>query len=93
MGAAGMVLGILAIVFIVMPFAPLDEIIAGLMAVAGLPLSIIGYRDARRRNAEAGLAIAGIVTNLIAVAMLIGWLLLAAALLISGGPVLGIGLA
>ena len=84
MGTAGMILGIAAIVITVIPIIPLDAMIAGLMALAGLPLSIVGFRNARRRNTGVQQAIAGIVTNLIALALLIGRLLAAIAFILGG---------
>ena len=84
MGTAGMILGIVAIVIIVLPIFPMDSIIAGLMALVGLPLSGVGYRNGRRRNAGVQQAIAGIVTNLIALALLLGRLLATIAFILGG---------
>ena len=84
MGTAGMILGIVAIVIIVLPIFPMDSIIAGLMALVGLPLSGVGYRNGRRRNTGVQQAIAGIVTNLIALALLLGQLLAAMAFILGG---------
>ena len=84
MGTAGMILGIAAIVIIALPIFPLDSIIAGLMALVGLPLSIVGYRNGRRRNSGVQQAIAGIVTNLIALALLVGRVLATIAFILGG---------
>ena len=73
MGIAGMILGILAIIFVWIPFIGL---IAIPMVAIGLPLSIIGFRNARRQDTGAGMAIAGMVTNIVAMAVILLWMLI-----------------
>ena len=75
MDIAGMVLGILAIVFVWTPFGGAPEWISAPLVVVGLPLSIVAYQNARRQATRSGIAIAGMVTNIVAAAMLLGrWL-------------------
>ena len=64
MGTAGMLLGILSIILAALPFIGL---IAIPMIAVGLPLSIAGYRNARRHNTGAGTARAGMATNTVAI--------------------------
>ena len=59
MGTAGMVLGILAVVFFWVP------ILNWLLIIVGLPLSIAGLLVGKSRNEPVGMAIAGIVLNCI----------------------------
>ena len=73
MGVAGMILGTLAIILV---WIPLIGLIAIPMIAVGLPLSIAGYRNARRHNTGVGTARAGIATN--TVAILIGALVIVA---------------
>ena len=73
MGIAGMILGILAIIFV---WIPVIGLIAVPMVAVGLPLSIVGFRNARRNNTGAGMAIAGMVTNIVAVAGILLWTLI-----------------
>ena len=72
MDIAGMVLGILAIVFVWAPLGGAPEWITVLLAVVGLPLSIAAYQNARRNATRIGIAIAGMVTNIVAAAMFLG---------------------
>ena len=65
MGIAGMILGILAVVFAIIPI--FGWIISIPCVLVGLPLSIIGLIQNRRRGQGYGMAIAGIVTNSLAV--------------------------
>ena len=69
MGIAGMILGILAMIFLWIPFV--GGVIALLMVAVGLPLSGAGLRSARRNGAGAGMAIAGIVLNVVALAIIL----------------------
>ena len=79
MGIAGMILGILALILVWMPPA---SIFALPLVAVGLPLSLAGFRRARRNNGGAGasMATAGITLNLFAAAYIAwaaGWLLTA----------------
>ena len=57
MGTAGMVLGILAIIFVWVP------ILNWILILVGLPLSIAGLIVGKQRSEPTGMAIAGIVLN------------------------------
>lgn len=59
MGIAGMVLGILAIVFFWVP------VLNWILILVGLPLSVVGLVQGRQRGEATGMAIAGIVLNCI----------------------------
>lgn len=86
MGIAGMILGILAMIFV---WIPLVGIIAIPMVAVGLPLSVAGLIIARRNDDGAGTAIAGMVTNVIAAAIILVWVIVSAswlALLVSDWP-------
>ena len=75
MDIAGMVLGILAIVFVWAPLGGAPEWISVPLVVVGLPLSIAAFQNARRNATRSGIAIAGMVTNLVGAGMfLIRWL-------------------
>ena len=80
MGIAGMVLGILAIITV---WIPLVGIVAIPLVAVGLPMSLAGFRSARRNNdgAGTGMAIAGITLNLVAAAIILLWLVACGALL------------
>ena len=72
MDIAGMVLGILAIVFVWAPLGGAPEWITVPLVVVGLPLSIGAFQNARRNGTRSGIAIAGMVTNIVAAVMLLG---------------------
>lgn len=74
MGIAGMILGILAVVFAVIPI--IGWIISIPCLLVGLPLSIIGFFQNRKRGRGYGMAIAGIVTNIVAIVVVILWIFL-----------------
>ena len=74
MGIAGMILGILAVVFAVIPI--IGWIISIPCLMVGLPLSIIGFSQNRKRGRGYGMAIAGIITNIVAIAVVILWIFL-----------------
>jgi hypothetical protein len=69
MGVAGMVLGIIAIVFIFIPFVGI--IVAFPCMVVGLPLSIVGLVQGRNNGTGIGMAVAGMVCNLIAIVIFV----------------------
>ena len=64
MGIAGMVLGIIAIVFIFIPFVGI--IVTVPCMLVGLPLSIVGLVQGRNNGTGVGMAVAGLVCNSIA---------------------------
>ena len=72
MGIAGMILGILAMIFV---WIPLVGIIAIPLVAVGLPLSLAGLIIARRHDDGAGMAIAGLVTNVLAAAIIMVWVI------------------
>ena len=74
MGIAGMILGILAVVFAIIPI--IGWIISIPCLLIGLPLSIIGLLQNRKRGHGYGMAIAGIVTNVVAIVVVILWIFL-----------------
>ena len=74
MGIAGMVLGILAVIFAVIPI--FGWIISIPCLMVGLPLSIIGFTQNRKRGRGYGMAIAGIITNIVAIAVVVLWVVL-----------------
>ena len=74
MGIAGMMLGILAVVFAIIPI--FGWIISIPCLLLGLPLSIIGLIQNRRRGQGYGMAITGIITNSLAVVVVILWIFL-----------------
>ena len=75
MGTAGMVLGILAVVFFWVP------VLNFVLIAVGLPLSIVGLVVGRQRGEPVGMAIAGIVLNCIPLAINIIILLIIGSLL------------
>ncbi len=81
MNIAGMILGIIAIMF---AWIPVVGFVSIPFVAVGLPLSYFGLRKSQRETAGVGIAIAGLVTNLIALVVIILWLVLIGSLL-SGG--------
>lgn len=63
-----MILGILAIIIV---WIPIVGVIAWPFIIIGLPLSAIGFAQARKRGQGSGMAIAGIVMNIIALVIAI----------------------
>ncbi len=74
MSIAGMVLGILAVVFAVIPI--FGWIISIPCLLVGLPLSIIGLTQNRKHGQGYGMSLAGIVTNVLAIVVVILWIVL-----------------
>ena len=72
MGIAGMILGILAVVFAIIPI--IGWIISIPCLLVGLPLSIFGLMQNRKRGQGYSMAIAGIVTNVVAIVVVILWI-------------------
>ena len=73
MGVAGMVLGILALIF---GFIPLfGAFIAVPCLLVGLPLAGVSFHQNRRRGASNGMALTGMVTSVIALVVTIFWIL------------------
>ena len=68
MGIAGMVLGIVALVFVWIPFV---GVISIPLIIVGLPLSGVALYQGRQNETGTGMAIAGLVTNAIALIVVI----------------------
>ena len=66
LATAGMVLGIVALAIVWIPFLGL---LALPTALVGAPLSAVGFARARRVHVNRGQAIAGLATNLVALAL------------------------
>ena len=71
-GVAGMVLGIVGLVFSFIPV--FGSFVAFPCVAVGLPLSSVGFYQARKSGTGMGMPIAGITTNLIAIVILILWI-------------------
>lgn len=84
MAVAGMVLGIVSVVTLMIPF--LGGPMAIVMAAVGLPLSVVGLRKAQAAGAPTGVAKAGLVLNIIALG-------LAFLALVACGAIMGAGMA
>lgn len=69
MAVAGMVLGIISVVTLMIPF--LGGPMAIVMAAVGLPLSAVSLRKAKAAGAPTGVAKAGLVLNIIALGLAI----------------------
>ena len=74
MPVAGMILGVVAIVF---AFIPIIGAFISIPCVAvGLPLAAISFFQARKREQSLGMPIAGLATTIVALFMTIGWIVL-----------------
>ena len=72
MGIAGMILGIIALVF---GFIPVFGAFVCFPCIAvGLPLSGVGFYRNRKAGQGTGMAIAGMATNIVALVIVIIWL-------------------
>ena len=69
MGIAGMVLGIIAIVFVWIPL--IGPFIAIPCIAVGLPLSGVAIYQGKQRGTGIGMAVAGLVTCLVALVIII----------------------
>ena len=76
MAVAGMILGIVAIVF---GFIPVVGAFISIPCVGvGLPLATISFFQARKREQSLGMPIAGIATTIVALFITIGWIVVLA---------------
>ena len=73
MSFAGMVLGIVAVT---LAWIPIIGVVSIPLVLVGMPLSIIGFRQRRRRGAGLGVAAAGLVTNSVALVFIIFYIVL-----------------
>ena len=76
MATAGMILGIIGLVFSFIP--AIGAFVAIPCAGVGLPLSGISFYRARKEDKSLSAPIAGIATGLVAVFVSIGWIILIA---------------
>ena len=74
MNVAGMILGIIAIVFAFIPI--IGAFIAIPCICVGLPLSLVSFVNKKRVGEGIGMALAGMATNVIALVMVIAWAIL-----------------
>ena len=74
MNVAGMILGIIAIMFAIIPL--FGALIAVPCFVVGLPLSSVSFVKKKRVGEGIGMALAGMATNTVAMVMVIGWVIL-----------------
>lgn len=84
MAVAGMVLGIVSVVTLMIPL--LGAPMAIFMAAVGLPLSAVARRKAQAAGAPTGISTAGLVLNIIALG-------LALVTLMACGAIMGAGMA
>jgi len=78
MGIAGMILGIIAILF---GFIPVFGAFVAFPCIAvGLPLSGVGFYLNKKNNQGSGMSIAGLVTNIVALVFVIFWITVIASL-------------
>ena len=63
MGIAGMILGVIAVVFALIPFV--GVFVAIPCSLVGLPLSVVRFYLNRKAGTSSGMAITGIATNLV----------------------------
>src|SRR5688572_25826262 len=71
LGTAGLVVGIIALLFSFIPCLGLWAIVP---AIVGIILSAIGRKQAKRANAPTGMATGGLVCSIIAGAIAIYWI-------------------
>lgn len=71
MNVAGMILGIIAIVFAFIPI--FGAFIAIPCLAVGLPLSSVSFVKKKRVGEGIGMALAGMETNVVALVMVIAW--------------------
>ncbi len=74
MAVAGMILGIVAVVFAFIPI--LGAFISIPCLGVGLPLATVSFFQARKREQSLGMPIAGLATTIVALFMTIGWIIL-----------------
>lgn len=75
MGIASMIIGIVAAVI---GFIPICGMIALIPAIAGLALGGIEFAKTKKSGKPSGTSIAGIVLNIVAIILIIGWFFIAA---------------
>ena len=76
MAVAGMILGIVALVFGFIPI--FGAFIAFPCIAVGLPLSGVAFYQGRKSDSGVGMAIAGIATNVVAFVVILLWIVVIA---------------
>ena len=71
MAIAGMVLGIVALVFGWIPV--INWFISFPCLLVGIPLSSVAFYQGNKNGTSIGMAVAGLVTNIVALVFCIGW--------------------
>lgn len=74
MGIAGMILGIIGLVFSIIPVY--GALISGPCVCVGLPLSGIAFFKSRKSKTSLGIPIAGLATNIVAIVVINAWIFL-----------------
>ena len=86
MGVAGMVLGIIAVIFAFIPV--FGAFIAFPCLVVGLPLSGVAIYQGRKRGTGIGMAVAGLTTCIVALVITVVWVAVIAVGLSASEPAL-----
>ena len=74
MAVAGMILGIIGVVF---AFIPIFGAFVAIPCVGvGLPLAAVSFYQARKREEPLGMPIAGLATTIVAFLITVGWIVL-----------------
>lgn len=76
MAVAGMILGIVGLVFAFIPV--FGAFIAVPCVGVGLPLAAVSFVQARKRGEGLGMPIAGLATTIVALFLVIGWIVIVA---------------
>ena len=71
MAIAGMILGIIAVIFGLMTLLIIPMIISIPCILVGLPLSAVAFGRAKREGESIGIAVTGIVLNTVAILLVV----------------------
>lgn len=71
MAIAGMILGIIAVIFGLMTVLIIPMIISIPCLLVGLPLSAVAFARAKRQGESIGIAVAGVVLNTVAILLVV----------------------
>jgi drug/metabolite transporter (DMT)-like permease len=66
-GVAALVLGIIGLVFSIIPFVPITQIVGILLSIVGLILGVVGRKQASEQGLPTGTATAGVVLGILGV--------------------------
>ena len=83
MAIGGMILGIIGLVFSIIP--GFGAFVSVPCIGVGLPLSGVAFYRARKENASLGVPIAGLATNAVALVVTVGWIILIVVVGVSTG--------